>query len=74
MKLTARISSLLTALLSLACFAGAYRAFRSLGGMVDPVQLRDTRGFGWFAVFLGLVFLAIAGLGWWLLGQREPEA
>ncbi len=73
MKLTARISSLLTALLALACYAGAYRSFRAMAAAADPALARDARGFGWFAVFLGTVFLAIAGLSWWLLRAESPE-
>lgn len=73
MKLTARISSLLTALLAIACFAGAYKSFRALAGIADAAQLRDARGFAWFAIFLGIVFLMIAALSWWIVSAEKPE-
>lgn len=74
MKLTARISSLLTALLAIACFVGAAKSFRALAGITDAAQLRDARGFGWFAVFLGIVFLGIAALSWWIVGAEREES
>lgn len=64
MKLTARIASLLTAILGAACLFGAYRGLSSLGAIADPSQLRDAKGFAWFWAFLGVVFLGIAVLSW----------
>lgn len=74
MKLTARISSLLTGLLAAACFTGAYRSFKALAGIADPAHLRDARGFAWFAVFLGVVFLVIAALSWWIVSAERKES
>lgn len=71
MKLTARISIILSALFALVCYGVAYSGFSSLGGLADPVQLRDARGFAWFWAFLGTVILGIAGLSWWATGQEE---
>lgn len=64
MKLTARISSILTGLLSLACFFGTYRGLSALRGIADPAMLKDARGFAFFWAFLGVVFLGISVLSW----------
>lgn len=69
MKLTARISALLTALLATACFLGAFRGLQSLRAIADPVLRSDTKGYAGFWAFLGCVFLAIAVLSW----TRAPE-
>lgn len=71
MKLTARLSAVLTALLSAACFSGAVRGLTVLRGLADPAQYRDARGFALFWGFLGCVFLAIAVLSWRSVPAKE---
>lgn len=64
MKLTARISSVLTALLALGCFFGTYKGLSALPGIADPAMLKDAKGFAIFWAFLGVVFLGISVLSW----------
>ena len=59
MKIPARISALLTAIVALFCYYLAYRGRVDLAGITDPAALRDARGFLGFILFLGTVFLAI---------------
>ncbi len=71
MKLTARISSILTLLLAAACFWGTYKGLSSLGRITDASVLRDARGFAGFWAFLGLVFLGIAVLSWKSMNREQ---
>lgn len=73
MRLPIRLSAILTGLLSLACFGFAFRGLLALREVTDAQALRDARGFAWFTVFLGAVFLLIAILTW-RMAQQEPEA
>lgn len=71
MKITARISAILTALLAAACYVFAYKGLTALKGITDPAQFRDAKGFAWFVFFLGSVFLGIAVLSWKSVGDEE---
>lgn len=73
MRLPIRISAFLTAVLSLACFGLAFRGLVSLREVTDPEALQAARGYAWFTVFLGAVFLLIAVLTW-RMAKQEPEA
>ena len=72
MKLTVRISSILTSILAAGCFWITYRGLSSLAGITDAVELRDARGFAGFWAFLGCVFLGIALLSWNIV-KKEQE-
>lgn len=71
MRLIARFTSAFAGLLGLGCIVGAVRGFRAASALADPALVRDSRGFAGFLVFLGLVFAAIAVLGWRYLGEVE---
>lgn len=71
MKLTARISILLSAVFAIACFVAAYKGFTSLGGMTDPIQIRDSKGFAGFWTFMGSLILGIAALSWWATEKEQ---
>jgi hypothetical protein len=71
MKLSARISAILAAAFAITCFVVAFKGFTSLGGIADPAQLRDAKGFAGFWAFLGSVVLVIAGLSWWSVGSEK---
>lgn len=73
MRLPIRISAFLTGVLSLACFGLAFRGLVSLRAVTDPEALQNARGYAWFTVFLGAVFLLIAILTW-RMARQEPEA
>lgn len=72
MRLSARISAVLTALLAAACFAGGIRGFLSLAAITDPLVRSDARGFAGFWTFLGCVFLGLAVLSWRARPVEEP--
>lgn len=71
MKIPARIAIVLSALVALGCFGYAYQGFSSLGGILDPTQHSDARGFAWFWTFLGVVILGIAVLSWWITATEK---
>ena len=64
MKILTRLSAILTALIASVCFGFAYKGLTSLGGITDPAQVHDAKGFAWFVFFMGSVFLGIAALSW----------
>lgn len=72
MKITAKVSIVMSVIFAAACFSVAFTGFSSLGEIVDPVQLADARGFAWFWTFLGVVALVFGGLGAWLV-KTLPE-
>ena len=73
LKIPARISALLTAIVALFCYYLAYRGRVDLAGITDPAALRDARGFLGFILFLGTVFLAIAVVSWKLSGRPPVD-
>ena len=72
MKVTAKVSIVMSVIFAAVCFSVAFAGFSSLGEIVDPVQLADARGFAWFWTFLGVVAIAFGGLGAWLV-KTLPE-
>jgi hypothetical protein len=72
LKITARVSIVMSAVFAVACFSVAITGFTSLGKIVDPAQLADARGYAWFWTFLGVVAIVFGGLGVWLV-KTLPE-
>jgi len=54
------------AIFAAVCFGVAIQGFTSLGGITDPTELADARGFAWFWTFLGGVASAFGLLAWWM--------
>jgi len=44
----------------------AVSGFIGLGGITDPTQASDARGFAWFWTFLGAIAIGLGSLAWWL--------
>lgn len=70
-QLPARISAAMTGLVSIVCFVLAYRGLRDLPSASDAAAQSGARGYPWFALFMGAIFLLIAILSW-RLGDAKP--
>ncbi len=67
MKITAKLSVILSAVFAGICFTVAITGFTSLGDITDPAQRADSVGFAWFWAFLGIVAIAFGAVGVWLV-------
>lgn len=67
MKISMRLSVILSVTFAAICFGVAITGFSSLGDIADPAQRADGEGFAWFWAFLGAVAAAFALLGLWFL-------
>lgn len=54
-------------------FTVAIQGFTSLGGITDPTELSDARGYAWFWTFLGSVASAFGLLAWWMARRTHPD-
>ena len=74
MKITAKFSIIIAAIFATLCFGVAITGFNALGGISDPIQLSDAKGFAWFWVFLGCVAIVFGAVGVWLVRtEKEHE-
>ena len=48
------------------CLSVAITGFTSLGGLTDPVEVADAKGFAWFWTFIASVAIGLALLAWWV--------
>jgi hypothetical protein len=73
MKISAQMSVVMAALFAVICFGVAITGFNSLGGITDPEQLSDARGFAWFWAFLGLMAVLFGAVGVWIVKTHKEE-
>jgi hypothetical protein len=76
MKISARLAVILAVIFAAICLAFAFTGFASLGGIADPEQAANARGYAWFWVFLALVAVAFGLLSWWIerTQSKDPNA
>ena len=74
MKLSMKMTVIISAVFAVVCFAAAITAFTSLGDIADPAQRDDGRGFAWFWTFLGVVATFFGTLGWWIKRTSKDES
>lgn len=72
MKITAKLGLAISIVFAVLCFAVAFNGFTSLGGISDPAQLSDAKGYAGFWAFLGSVGVVFGALSWWI-GRTESE-
>ena len=73
MKITAQFSVVMAAIFSAICFGIAITGFNALGGITDPVQLADAKGFAWFWAFLGSVSVVFGAVGIWIVRTEKDS-
>jgi len=66
MKISANLATILAAVFALVCLGFVITGFTSLGGITDPVQLSDAKGYTWFWAFLAGVGVVFGVLSWWI--------
>jgi hypothetical protein len=66
LKLSLQMTVVAAAIFAAICFGVAITGFTSLGGIGDPAQMADAKGFAWFWTFLGSVASAFGLLAWWM--------
>jgi hypothetical protein len=71
MKISAKLAALFSIAFATICLGFAITGFTSLGGITDPVQASDARGFAWFWSFLASVGVVFGLLSWWM--ARAPR-
>ncbi|HTP74102.1 MAG TPA: hypothetical protein VML58_17970 [Burkholderiaceae bacterium] len=73
MRISAKLSVIIAAIFAAVCFGVAITGFSSLGGISDPTQLDDAKGFAWFWAFLGGIGVVFGAVGLWLLRSEADH-
>ena len=74
MKLSLQATVVVAAIFAAVCLGVALTGFTSLGGIDDPTQLADAKGFAAFWAFLGAVAAFFGALAWWMArGTKKDE-
>ena len=73
MIISAKMSVILAAIFAVVCYGVAVTGFTSLGGINDPVQLADAKGFAWFWTFLAAVALVFGALSLWITRTEKDD-
>ena len=73
MRISAKVTVVISAIFAALCFGTAITGFTSIGEITDPVQRSDSLGFAWFWTFLGTVALVFGGLGFWITKTHRED-
>lgn len=74
MKITAHMGVIISVIFAVVCLGVALNGFTSLGGLSDPEQIANAKGFAGFWAFLGCVGVVFGLLSWWIgrtVGENE---
>ena len=72
MKLSLQMTTAFALVFALACLGVAVNGFLSLGDLTDATQRTDARGFAWFWTLLGVIGVAVAAAGYWMIRRETP--
>jgi hypothetical protein len=73
LKFSLQTMMVLAAVFAVICLGVAMTGFTSLGGIADPTQLADAKGFAWFWAFLGIVAASFGLLAWWMVRTQKHD-
>ena len=73
MKISAKMTVVMSAIFAVVCFGVAITGFLSLGDIADPTQLADAKGFAWFWTFLGSVATVFGLLALWMVRTSKDD-
>lgn len=71
MKISAQLTIVMATIFAVICFGVAITGFSALGGITDPVQAADAKGFAWFWAFLGIIAVVFGVLGLWIVRTHK---
>lgn len=74
MKISAKMTVVMSAIFAAVCFGVAITGFLSLGDIADATQKADARGFAWFWTFLGSVATVFGLLALWLVRTSKDDS
>ncbi len=74
MKITAKMTVVMSAIFAAVCFGVAITGFVSLGDIADGTQKADAKGFAWFWAFLGSVATVFGLLALWLVRTQKDDS
>jgi len=74
LKISMKMSVILSAVFAVICFSVAITGFSGLGDITDPAQRSDGEGFALFWTFLGAVATVFGALGLWVLKTQKRRA
>jgi hypothetical protein len=72
-KISAQLAAGLSIVFGAVCLYVAVNGFLSLGGITDPAQAADAKGFAWFWAFLAAIGLVFALISWWMARTQKEE-
>ena len=73
MRITAKLSVIVSAIFAVICFSVAIKGFISLPEVTDATRKADGFGFAWFWAFLGTIALVCGGIGIWMVKTQPDE-
>jgi hypothetical protein len=73
MKISAKMTVVMSAVFALVCFGVAITGFLSLGDITDATQQADAKGFAWFWTFLGSVATVFGLLALWMVRTQKDD-
>ena len=71
MHISPKFAALAAAPFALFCLGFAVNGYLSLGGITDPEQMADAKGYIWFWAFLAAVAIISGALSWWLMSTQK---
>ena len=71
MKISAQLTIIMATIFAVICFGVAITGFNALGGITDPVQAADAKGFACFWAFLGIISVIFGVLGLWIVRTHK---
>ena len=74
MKISAKMTVVMSAIFAVVCFGVAITGFTSLGDIADPTQMADAKGFAWFWTFLGSVATVFGLLALWMVRTQKDDS
>ena len=73
MKISAKMTVVMSAIFAIVCFGVAITGFMSLGDIADATQMADAKGFAWFWTFLGSVATVFGLLALWMVRTQKDD-
>lgn len=73
MKISLQATAVIAAVFAVLCLGVAITGFTSLGGITDPDQIADAKGFAWFWTFLASVAIGFGLLALWLTRTQQSD-